>query len=629
MKKLTLLLTFFTITFFLSNSLIAQDKITNGETAQFFYSNSNGSTSDPMLTKLNPNQSTFSPEKTDLLDKLDKARLSGDFEKISQLQKRLNEIDNVNEITNSLFNPLDAGMLETEQHFTSTEVPFYAPNYFRSTIQGGGFWSVATFTSHATTALFAAVTEYVNGSGDILKIYISYDNGVNWVLKGTYNGFATTVDYRPNELDIEAITNGTDTLVFAVAGYNYSGHSFSQVARFDIVSGVVNSTSFTEGGLASEGNNKYNPRITSDNSRYASSPYVYITTARDSVTTPGFVHRSYWYGVITAPLTNNTITYRNPNGTKGFWWYSSSISDSTYLYQDIGYLYAGISRVYTLFNHAGSAQGKSIYLAYSNDYGVSVSKSMTLLETQDVLSAKIAADGNNPNLAIGYRRFFGPDWDYRCQYSTVGGDTITAFTPTYPEYTSVQSPMLIDLQSIKNSDGGYVFSWVNADSTMRYRRTNNAGTAYNTSIQVADLIPGDTRFGGAKAGYINSDGADSSLVVWSGVNGGNAYASYNLYTPVAVDDEQNGIPLVYSLNQNYPNPFNPNTIIKFSLPEQTNVTLKIFNSIGQEVATLLNGEIAAGNHQVDFNASALSSGVYFYRISSANFTNTKKMILIK
>jgi hypothetical protein len=85
----------------------------------------------------------------------------------------------------------------------------------------------------------------------------------------------------------------------------------------------------------------------------------------------------------------------------------------------------------------------------------------------------------------------------------------------------------------------------------------------------------------------------------------------------------------YELAQNFPNPFNPNTIIRFSVPEQANVTLKIFNSIGQEVATLLNGEIAAGNHQVDFNASALSSGVYFYRISSSNFTATKKMILIK
>ncbi|MBK7498355.1 MAG: T9SS type A sorting domain-containing protein [Ignavibacteriales bacterium] len=164
---------------------------------------------------------------------------------------------------------------------------------------------------------------------------------------------------------------------------------------------------------------------------------------------------------------------------------------------------------------------------------------------------------------------------------------------------------------------------------MRYRRTNTAGLTYNTSIQVADLLKGDTRFGGSKAGYINTNSTDSSLVVWSSSNGVNAYSSYNLYTPVGVDDDENGIPLVYSLEQNYPNPFNPSTTIKFSIPEQTNVTLKIFNSIGQEVASLLNGEMAAGNHSVDFNASKLSSGVYFYRIDSPSFTSTKKMILIK
>ena len=90
-----------------------------------------------------------------------------------------------------------------------------------------------------------------------------------------------------------------------------------------------------------------------------------------------------------------------------------------------------------------------------------------------------------------------------------------------------------------------------------------------------------------------------------------------------------GIVEAYALEQNYPNPFNPSTIIRFSIPEQTNVTLKIFNSVGQEVASLFNGEVSAGNHEVNFNASALSSGVYFYRIQSPSFTETKKMILIK
>jgi hypothetical protein len=88
-------------------------------------------------------------------------------------------------------------------------------------------------------------------------------------------------------------------------------------------------------------------------------------------------------------------------------------------------------------------------------------------------------------------------------------------------------------------------------------------------------------------------------------------------------------PLNYSLQQNYPNPFNPSTTIEYSIPQSGLVTLKVFNVLGKEVATLVNGQNDAGNHTVEFNASALNSGVYFYKIESDNFVETKKMILLK
>jgi len=88
-------------------------------------------------------------------------------------------------------------------------------------------------------------------------------------------------------------------------------------------------------------------------------------------------------------------------------------------------------------------------------------------------------------------------------------------------------------------------------------------------------------------------------------------------------------PFNYSLQQNYPNPFNPSTTIEYSIPQSGLVTLKVFNVLGKEVATLVNGQNDAGNHKVEFNASALNSGVYFYKIESGNFVDTKKMILLK
>jgi hypothetical protein len=89
------------------------------------------------------------------------------------------------------------------------------------------------------------------------------------------------------------------------------------------------------------------------------------------------------------------------------------------------------------------------------------------------------------------------------------------------------------------------------------------------------------------------------------------------------------IPVQYSLKQNYPNPFNPTTTIEFSLPKNGNVTLKVFNVLGKEVATLVNGPVESGTHKINFDASTLNSGVYFYRIDAGSFVDTKKMILLK
>jgi hypothetical protein len=89
------------------------------------------------------------------------------------------------------------------------------------------------------------------------------------------------------------------------------------------------------------------------------------------------------------------------------------------------------------------------------------------------------------------------------------------------------------------------------------------------------------------------------------------------------------LPLSYSLKQNYPNPFNPVTKINYTLPKSGFVTLKVYDMLGREVVNLINENKAAGNYSVDFNASNLTSGVYFYRLESNGFVDTKKMMLVK
>jgi hypothetical protein len=83
------------------------------------------------------------------------------------------------------------------------------------------------------------------------------------------------------------------------------------------------------------------------------------------------------------------------------------------------------------------------------------------------------------------------------------------------------------------------------------------------------------------------------------------------------------------LYQNYPNPFNPTTTIGFYLPKTSNATAKIYNILGEEVATLISDILNAGNHTYDWDASGMANGIYLYRLKTGEFVDTKKMILME
>ena len=100
-------------------------------------------------------------------------------------------------------------------------------------------------------------------------------------------------------------------------------------------------------------------------------------------------------------------------------------------------------------------------------------------------------------------------------------------------------------------------------------------------------------------------------------------------TPTSVSDPAQGVPESYALSQNYPNPFNPSTKITYALPTKADVSLKVYNVLGQEAASLVNEFQEAGTYNVDFSAAKLTSGVYFYTLKAGQFAETKKMMLLK
>ncbi len=137
--------------------------------------------------------------------------------------------------------------------------------------------------------------------------------------------------------------------------------------------------------------------------------------------------------------------------------------------------------------------------------------------------------------------------------------------------------------------------------------------------------------------YVSSDTPDSAGIgIFIGPtvgahNGSTFYIDDLSFTggATAVNEKNTDTPNSFELKQNYPNPFNPTTIISYSIPKSTFVVLKIFNTLGEEVESLVNEEQSPGNHKVKLNGSRLSSGVYFYMLKAGSFVKTKKLILLK
>jgi photosystem II stability/assembly factor-like uncharacterized protein len=116
---------------------------------------------------------------------------------------------------------------------------------------------------------------------------------------------------------------------------------------------------------------------------------------------------------------------------------------------------------------------------------------------------------------------------------------------------------------------------------------------------------------------MNSGGVSIFSNIWSFIVG----------TITSINDPQ--MPKVFNLSQNYPNPFNPTTVISYSLPRNSYVTLTIYNDLGQKVETLVDEEQNPGGHSISFDASKLSSGIYFYRLQAGTYTQSKKLVLLK
>ena len=264
---------------------------------------------------------------------------------------------------------------------------------------------------------------------------------------------------------------------------------------------------------------------------------------------------------------------------------------------------------------------REIYNSYSNDGGLTWSGENRLTNnSSSSTSVSVTSEGDFVDLTWSDQR--DGNWEIYYKYSVNGGAsfstdqrlTNSAGNSWYPSIVSYDSFIHICWQDARDgnneiyykisTDGGTTWS---ADS----RLTNNAGASGFPSINIS---------------------GSALHIVWNDNRDGNTEIYYKKNpngNPIGITPVSTIVPADYSLGQNYPNPFNPVTNITIQLPRSGFVKLSVFDVTGKEVAVPVNEGMNAGTYKIDFDASGLTSGVYFYRLQTDEFTATKRMILLK
>jgi polyhydroxybutyrate depolymerase len=156
--------------------------------------------------------------------------------------------------------------------------------------------------------------------------------------------------------------------------------------------------------------------------------------------------------------------------------------------------------------------------------------------------------------------------------------------------------------------------------------TNSPGT-----LGFGNIAPGEvksTSFGLRYNTQNNPSSIDFIVHIFS--NGNFFWSdSFTVDIVTGIAENETTLPIEYALKQNYPNPFNPSTRIKYSIPQSSNVVIKVFDILGNAIATLVNEEKSVGIYEVEFDATGISSGVYFYTLTAGNFVETKKLVLLR
>jgi len=494
--------------------------------------------------------------------------------------------------------------------------------------------TVTEYTGTTAGRIWTVVGYEGNGSvstPDSLMVLYSTDNGSSWI-PYTYIALAGTDKINYGDIDAELIEGGTNKylhILFGLRANGGTGKWFTAGSSIQLT-GTFGGTLWSFAWPGDDATKRYYcPRITSDITAWPTAPWVYIAVSFDSAGATGRVNTQKFVQLNTPNTISPYFTYK----ANKIYWVSNTETEQN-LYTDIAYFQRSFYDSLVI-SFCGVYDSTKVYFSKMSGNG-------------------LLASPVNPG------QYMGP----------IGGSE-----PNYVKYGG-------RLSSNGNSNGSIFFIFNQKSPTtdgIKYFRTNNFGdfnAIYQSVIWTASSgvsLPGITgvrnanthRFGFFFKGVtdslkyisVNSDGiflsnsqkmnsidnATASFAPAIGLRFVLSDSCFALYSSLSQADiwsapgcsgivsgiYNNRTPVNYSLKQNYPNPFNPTTNIRYEIPKSEFVKLVIYDVLGREIETLVNEKLSAGTYIAAFNASKYSSGIYFYKMETESFSDTKKMLLIK
>ena len=338
--------------------------------------------------------------------------------------------------------------------------------------------------------------------------------------------------------------------------------------------------------------------------------YIYDASTKLSVQTEQYNTDGYWVDSLKKEYTYNSqgllstvTTFWWTNSTWEYWELMTSIYNNNQLTQDVYQNWNGSS---------WENSQRTVYEYYNNNTTANITFNIWLFGSWINL-LRIELSLNSNGLLSEFKLLI---WDF---FS--GWANISRLVLTYDNNFNLVEGLWQDWDSNTSS-------WINYS-----RVTTTYNPNYTSLSDLTELWFGNNSW---VNDFLRTYDYDSDLnrtqiigQIWNGSNWTNSERELYTYNVISSVNNFAENPDRFILEQNYPNPFNPSTTIKFSLPSSGYTTLKIYNSLGQEVAVLINKELTTGTSEVEWNASSLPSGIYFYQLKTDGFVETKKMILMK